>query len=147
MSLGQYVLRRTGIPLGASGSLRMMFSKSFSAKSPKVFWQYWNPVFSYYLGKYIHSPIKRILPVSVATILTFLVSGFIHDLATILVRGSTRFLFTTWFFFLGLGVIIGEIANVKWPQQRKSVPVLSNILYLILNLGLAYGVIFILSTA
>lgn len=133
------MIRRTGVPLGASGSLRKMLIRSLSAKSPRHFWQYWNPIFGYYLGRYVHSPLNKILPAPIAILGTFLFSGFIHDLATIAIWGSTRFLFTTWFFFLGMGVVVSEIGNINWFHKSRSIRIFSNLFYLILCFSLAYG--------
>jgi len=58
LTLAQYVRRRNGVPLGASGSLRNMFYRSLGAGSIAGFWRYWNPVFGYYLGRYIYAPLK-----------------------------------------------------------------------------------------
>lgn len=127
--------------MGASGSLRKMLGRSLGAKSPRHFWQYWNPIFGFYLGRYIYSPLKRFIPASATIIFTFLFSDFIHDLATIAVRGSTRFLFTTWFFFLAIGVITGEGAGVNWSEKRKPVRVFLHLLYLAFSLGLAYELV------
>ncbi len=52
--LVQYVYRRNGVPLGDSNSLRNMFIRSFGAGSFARFWQYWNPIFGYGLGKYVY---------------------------------------------------------------------------------------------
>lgn len=51
LTLAQYVHRRNGVPLGDSGSLRNMLIRSFGAGSFGRFWQYWNPIFDYGLGK------------------------------------------------------------------------------------------------
>jgi hypothetical protein len=131
--------------MGSSGSLRNMFNRSFQASSPRIFWKYWNPIFGYYLGMYVYSPLKTILPASLAIILTFLFSGFIHDLATIMVKGSTRFLFTTWFFFLGLGVLWGGMVKVDLSKQSKLVRIVFNLMYIILSFAFANAFIFALS--
>jgi hypothetical protein len=52
LTMGQYILRRNGVPAGASGGLRNMLQRSFGARSFAVFWQYWNPVFGYILGRF-----------------------------------------------------------------------------------------------
>lgn len=140
------MLRRTGVPLGSSGSLRRMFGRSFNAASPREFWKYWNPIFGYYLGKHIYAPLKRVFPASLALIVTFLFSGLIHDVATILVKSSTRFLFTTWFLFLGLGVLWGGMLNVDLSKQGKPTRVIFNLMYLFLSFALAYSLLFKLSS-
>ena len=56
MTLNQYIERRNGVPLGASGALRNMLRRSFGAGTLAGFWQYWNPIFGYYLA---HSVLKK----------------------------------------------------------------------------------------
>ena len=51
--LSDYIKKRNGVPLGASNSLRNMLYRSLGAGKFSVFWRYWNPIWSYYLGKYI----------------------------------------------------------------------------------------------
>ncbi|MCG2587213.1 MBOAT family O-acyltransferase [Rhodohalobacter sulfatireducens] len=145
LNLDEYIIRRTGVPMGASGSLRKMLRRSLGAKSPKLFWQYWNPIFGYFLGKYIHSPLKKFLPAPLAILLTFLFSGLVHDMATIAVRGTTRFLFTTWFFFLGMGLILIEMGNISWADKSRSTRIISNLSYLILCFLIAYGVVVLIA--
>ena len=145
ITLKQYVFRRTGLAIGSSGSLLSMFARSFQARSPRVFWKYWNPIFGYYLGTYVYSPLKTFFPESLALILTFLFSGFIHDLATIMVTGSTRFLFTTWFFFLGLGVLWGEMVKIDLSKQSKLVRIIFNLMYILFSFAFTYAFIITLS--
>ena len=89
-----------------------MLHRSFGARSFAGFWQYWNPIFGYYLGKYVFVPLKKVSPSYVALILTFVVTGTIHDAATIAVRQDFAFLFTPWFLFLGLGVVLSKVTKM-----------------------------------
>lgn len=53
-----------------------------------------------------------------ALLLTFIVSGGIHDGVTMAVRRPGAFLFTPWFFLLGVGVIVGHSLGMdfsEWP--------------------------------
>ena len=122
MTLSQYIRRRNGLPAGARGSLRNMLNRSLGAGSFAGFWQNWNPVFGYGLGRYVFMPLRRVLPSSIAVVATFVVSGAIHDLVTMAVRSSPAFLFTPWFFFLGLGVLVGHAVHMNlsdrsWPLR------------------------------
>ena len=81
------------------------------------FWRYWNPIFGYCLGRYVYRPVSRSAPRWLALLVTFLICGGIHDLVTLLFRGSTRFLFTLWFFFFSLGVILGEVLGLNMAQR------------------------------
>jgi hypothetical protein len=112
LTLSEYVRRRNGVPLGASGSLRNMLHRSFGARSFAGFWQYWNPVFGYYLGKNVFVPLKKVSPPYVALVLTFVVTGIIHDLVTMAVRRDVAFLFTPWFLFLGIGVVLSKMTRM-----------------------------------
>lgn len=130
LTLQQYVLRRTGVPLGASGSLKNMLYRSLGAGTFAGFWQYWNPIWGYSLGKYIYSPLQKFLPAMIALVLTFTISGAIHDLATMLVRGAPAFLFTPWFFFMSIGVIIGKIFKIRYAKYSWAIRCAINLSYI-----------------
>jgi len=122
LTLGQYIERRNGVPLGASGSLKNMLRRSLGAGTFAGFWQYWNPIFGYYLAKYVDSPLRRVLPRSIALLLTFVICGALHDLAAMAVWGSVAFFCTTMFFFFGAGVLIGrwaglDFSGLPWPAR------------------------------
>ena len=108
LTLGEYIRRRNGVPVGASGSLRNMLHRSLGAGTFEGFWRHWNPVFGYGLARYVHSPLLRLVPPVAAIIVTFAVCGAVHDLVTMAVRGSATFLFTPWFILLGVGVVLGK---------------------------------------
>jgi D-alanyl-lipoteichoic acid acyltransferase DltB (MBOAT superfamily) len=112
LSLSAYVARRNGVPLGASGALRNMLRRSFGARSFAGFWQHWNPVFGYYLGRYVYAPLKKVSPPYIALVCTFVFTGIVHDLVTMAVRRDIAFLFTPWFFFLGMGVVLSQAADM-----------------------------------
>ncbi len=116
MTLSEYVLRRNGVPLGTGDSLRNMLSRSLGAGTFSEFWQYWNPIWGYYLGLYIFKPLKSILPSSIALIITFVACGFIHDLAVMLLKWKFSLLLTQWFLFMGLSVILGKTANINYSK-------------------------------
>lgn len=136
LTLAQYVLRRTGVPLGASGSLQNMLYRSLGAGSFAKFWQYWNPIWGYALGRFIYAPLQRFLPAMLALIITFTVSGAIHDLATMLVRRAPAFFFTPWFFFMSIAVVIGEALKIDYTKQSFAIRVLINFVFIIGCLGL-----------
>ena len=87
LTMAEYIRRRNGVPAGAPGGLRNMFQRSFGARSFAIFWQYWNPVFGYALGRYIYAPLKYMLSPTAALIATFVVCGILHDAVTTAVRG------------------------------------------------------------
>ena len=59
----------------------------------------------------------RILPRAAAFIATFIVSGAIHDLATMAVGRSFAFLFTPWFFLLGVGAVLGQPLGMDYGKR------------------------------
>lgn len=108
LTLAEYVHLRNGVPLGHTKSLSKMLQNSFGANSLAQFWQYWNPIWGYGLGKYIYTPLQKIIPSPLALLLTFIFSGMLHDLVAMIVRRDMVFLFTPWFFFVAVGVAIGK---------------------------------------
>jgi hypothetical protein len=117
MTLAQYIRRRNGVPVGSSGSLRNMFFRSFGAGSFSGFWHNWNPIWGYGLSRYVYSPLKRIFPPTASLIMTFVVCGALHDLVITAIRGSATFLFTSWFFLLGFGVVFGRTVGMDYSSS------------------------------
>ena len=105
VTLSEYVEKRNGVPLGARGSLTRMLHGSLGAATSAGFWRYWNPIWGYYLSRYVNVPLRTIMPAAPAAIATFAVSGAIHDAAAYVVTGSLTFLFAPWFAVLGLMVV------------------------------------------
>ena len=139
-NLADYVRQRNGVPLGASGSMRNMLMRSFGAVSFASFWRYWNPIFSYYLHKYIFSPLRHIAPRWLALVITFLFCGALHDSVTLIARGSTAFLFTTLFLFFALGQLLGELTRLDTAKRSWFVRAIVNLSYLATCIALAFYV-------
>ncbi|NBC02955.1 MAG: acyltransferase [Bacteroidetes bacterium] len=116
LNLSEYVKKRNGVALGNSDSLRNMLIRSMGAGKFSLFWQYWNPIWGYYLGKYIFKPLKSIFPPALSIIVTFVVCGFIHDLAIMLLKWKFTLLLTPWFLFMGLSVILGDYAKIDYSK-------------------------------
>jgi hypothetical protein len=136
LTLAQYVRRRNGVPLGASGSLRNMLHRSLGAGTFAGFWQYWNPIWGYGLSRYVYSPLVRVMPLTAALIMTFVVSGAIHDLVVSAILGSATFVVTPWFLLLGLGLVFGRAANLDFSGRPWFVRALVNLGYIGLCLAL-----------
>jgi hypothetical protein len=134
-----YVQYRNGVPLGASGSLQNMLIRSLGAGTFAKFWQYWNPIWGYALGRYVYAPFNRFLPSSVSLILTFTISGGIHDLAAMLVRGAPAFLFTPWFFLMGIVVVFGRLLKLDYSNQVFRVRVAINVTSILVCLAIVIG--------
>lgn len=137
LTLAQYVEHHNGVPLGDGQSLRNMLQRSFGAASFAGFWQYWNPIWGYGLGNFVYAPLQRVLPPVVAFILTFVVSGGMHDLATMAVSRRWAFLVTLWFFLLGMGAVLGRALEMDLAQRPWWVRASIHFAYLLLCFALA----------
>jgi len=126
ITLSEYVKRRNGVPLGAPGSLGKMLERSLGAGSFAVFWRYWNPVWSYYLSRYIMRPLAKSVPVWLAVILTFAVSGALHDLAVTLIKWRPTFFITPWFVLMGAAVVTTDALGITYQHRPWAVRALIN---------------------
>jgi hypothetical protein len=120
-----------------------MFIKAFKAKSAKEFWNYWNPLFGYYLLFYLYKPLTNKIPRPFRVIVTFTISGFfLHDLLfwwpfCWLITYKTRFpLGTVWFFFMAIFMLISEKIGFNTEKHSTGIRVLSNLSYLSITLAL-----------
>lgn len=64
------------------------------------FWRYWNLLWGYYLSRFVMRPASRLLPIWLATIVTFLVSGALHDIAVSLIKWKVVVFMTHFLWFL-----------------------------------------------
>ncbi len=118
ISLSEYVKKRNGVALGAPGSMTNMLKRSLGANSFYVFWQYWNPIWGYYLARKIMKPLSQIFPLWLAIICTFAVSGALHDLAVALVRWKVTFFFTPWFTLMSFIVLATKKFGVSYREHH-----------------------------
>jgi len=140
LNLSDYVKKRNGVPLGTSNSLRNMMIRSLGAGKFSQFWIYWNPIWSYYLGKYIFKPLKRIFPPALSLILTFAFCGFLHDLAIMSLRWNFELLLTPWFLIMGFCVVLGEYAKIDYSKFTWIIRASINLLIILSCLLIAYQV-------
>ena len=140
LTLAQYVRRRNGVPLGGSGSLRNMFYRSLGAGTFAAFWRYWNPVWGYYLSRYIYTPLKRWLPSTISLVLTFVVCGAVHDIVVSAVLGRVVNIFTPWFFLMGIGVAVSQAMRVDYSNFVWPIRAFINISYIGVSLLLASAI-------
>lgn len=145
LTLSDYVKRQNGLPMGAKGSLSIMLNRSLGAESFSKFWQYWNPIWGYYLGKFIYAPLKPHLGRSGAILATFTVSGALHDLAVMLLKWKLFFHITPWFFFMGLSVLITSKFQFQYKTQPWLARALINSSFIFANLGLVIGIKYLLA--
>ena len=117
MNLSEYINRKNGVPLGHPDSLRNNLQKSLGAKNFSAFWNFWNPIFGYYLGTKIFRPLKRIFPSAFSLILTFVFCGFVHDIVTTLIRQKISLFFSVWFLLMAIFVIVSKKINYDFSNQ------------------------------
>ena len=118
ISLSEYVKKRNGVALGASGSMGNMLKRSLGASSFYLFWQYWNPIWGYYLSRKIMKPLSRLLPIWLAIVMTFAISGALHDLAVTLVKWRFTFFFTPWFTLMGFMVLATKRFRISYKEYH-----------------------------
>jgi len=118
MTLNEYIGKRNGAPLGSSKSLRNNLYRSLGAKNFSTFWNYWNPIFGYYLGKCVFKPLKKEIPVVFALLSTFIFCGFMHDAITTIYRGKISLFFTIWFTIMGFAVLIAKYLKHDFNRQK-----------------------------
>ena len=118
ITLTDYIKKRNGVAIGSSKSLRNNLYRSLGSKNFSTFWNYWNPIFGFYLGKYVFKPLKSFFPVTIAFLLTFVFCGLIHDIVTTLVRGRTSFIFSIWFFLMGMAVLVTKLFNHNFSRYK-----------------------------
>lgn len=119
MKLSEYVKKKNGVPIGHSNSLRNNLQRSLGAKNFSSFWNFWNPIFGYYLGTKIFKPLKKVFPIGLSVIFTFIFCGLVHDLVTTILRGKISLFFTVWFLVIGFVVAISkqinyDLSHIKW---------------------------------
>ena len=138
LSLAQYVKKRNAVPLGASDSMKNMLSRSFGASSFPVFWRYWNPIWGYYLSRNVMRPVANFLPISLATFITFLVSGALHDIAVSIIKWKAILFFTPWFGLMGLMAIGSKGVGISYGHVSWPVRALINASFIFISLGITY---------
>jgi len=118
ITLSEYVKKRNGVALGASGSMTNMLKRSLGASSFYLFWQYWNPIWGYYLSCKVMKPLSQLLPIWLAIIMTFAVSGALHDLAITVVKWKLTFFFTPWFTLMSFIVLATKNLGISYREYH-----------------------------
>lgn len=137
ISLKNYVEKRNGVPLGHSKSLSNMLKKSLGATSFDLFWKHWNPIWNYYLNQYVFKSLKTICNYYVAIVLTFAVSGFLHDLAGLFINKKLSFFLTTWFIIMGSIVVVFKRYQLVYTTHKKALNYFYNFLLIVLSFFIA----------
>jgi len=128
VKLFEYVKRRNGVPIGNAKSLQYNLQRSIGAKNFSTFWNFWNPIFGYYLGVNVFKPLKRIFPTTISLILTFIFCGMIHDFVTILFRDDLSLFFSVWFLFMGITVVVTKYINYDLSEKKWIYRAITNVL-------------------
>lgn len=113
--------------LGARGSLTQMLHRSLGADTFSGFWHHWNPIWGYYLGRFVYVPLRRVMPGAAAVVATFIVSGAIHDAAISAVTGSPTAMFVPWFAVLGLMVVLSKRFGFRYGFEAWMVRAVINV--------------------
>ncbi|MBJ7881969.1 hypothetical protein JEM65_15135 [Gelidibacter salicanalis] len=137
ITLTEYIKKRNGVSLGSPKSLRNNLHRSLGAKNFSTFWNYWNPIFGYYLGIYVFKPLKNVFPNAVALVLTFIFCGLLHDAVTTLYRGKISLFFTIWFLIMAIAVLITQFLKQNYSKHIW-------IIRAVVNLGII-GICFLLT--
>jgi hypothetical protein len=125
--------------------LMRMLDRAFTSPSLSMFWRYWNPVYGYFLSKYIYRPCRRILPRWTSLLLTFAFCGFfLHDaLAWPAAITRTGKLFppphriTAWFTLIAAGILLSEALGLRFDALSRRARIALHLAYLAITLTLA----------
>ena len=142
ISLAEYIKKRNGVPLGAKRSFRNMLYRSFGAKSFATFWYYWNPIWSFYLTKFVMRASLVFLPTWISILVTFIISGLIHDLAISIFYQEIYVLFTPWFGLMGLVVVLTKKFKISYADHPWLVRTLANSFFLGSSFSIVYLAVF-----
>ncbi|MDX5996184.1 acyltransferase [Shewanella oneidensis MR-1] len=113
-----------------------MNALALGAKSFPIFWHYWNPIWGYYLSRNVMRPISQFLPMWLAVLVTFLVSGALHDLAIALVKWQAMFFFTPWFGIMGVIVIASNKYGLSYGALPWIMRAMINLLFILSSFSL-----------
>lgn len=136
MTIEEYICFRTG-ETNLLKIVQKMFFKPFVSSSFRSFWNYWNPGFGFYLLFYIYKPTQQLLPQSIALMLTFLVSGFLHDILYIfpmVIINGVKFIFpfiSVWFLIIALGILMTDFLKVNFKTVSTTTRIAFHIIYLV----------------
>ncbi len=119
MNLTDYLTRRFGNRQGVLNGIKYMITTAFYAPSFRVFWQLWNPLWSYFLTYYLYKPLRQITTQYLAIILTFGASGFLHDCIGMIFLRKFSLPITLFFLHIGIAVVFEQKAIIKFYNISK----------------------------
>lgn len=120
MTMTRYINKKLDGVRGEIPQLKHMLKKSFTAPNFRLFWNYWNPIYSYVLTYYVYKPFRKIMPVKLARTFTFVVNGIFHDLVVSLLLKRVSYLVTILFVvYAGLLLIEDQVdVTIKKTSHR-----------------------------
>ncbi|MFK8010872.1 MAG: MBOAT family O-acyltransferase [Marinicellaceae bacterium] len=119
MKLKKYLTYKFGNYTGSLDGILYMLKQSFMAATFRGFWQNWNPLWSFYLIFYVYKPINKLLSKNLSILLTFLISGFLHDCVAMLLMHQYSYKMTLFFFLLAIFVLIEKVLNFNIAKVPK----------------------------
>jgi len=119
MTLKEYATKKFNNRNSLSGCLNYMIKSSFFSKTFREFWTNWNPLWSYFLIFYSYKPMRKVISKAPALILTFVVSGFLHDLFVMLLLQKIYFLFSLIFLLIGIFTLTEQILKINLKGISK----------------------------
>lgn len=134
ITLQEYIKRRNGVALGAPGSMSNMLKRSLGAGSFHLFWRYWNPIWGYYLSRNVMRPVSKAVPLGIAVIITFGVSGALHDVAVSLIKLRLTFFFTPWFLLMSFVVLLTKSLNISYQRFQWPIRATINVSFIVICL-------------
>lgn len=117
-TLNAYVSRRLDGVQGEIPRLIHMFKKAFSMANFRLFWNIWNPIYSYILTYYVYKPLRIVLPKPLSLVLTFIVNGLFHDLVVFILLGHSRFVISKLFLIYAMLVVLESILKIRLPEHK-----------------------------
>ena len=83
-------------------------------------------------------PLNAFLPTSLSVLITFLISGALHDLAVSVVKWKAIVFFTPWFGIMGTIVIAFSALGISYDKFGWIIRATFNFLTILCSLGIAY---------
>lgn len=125
--------------------MRNMLKRSLGAGSFREFWRYWNPIWGYYLSRYLYFPLQSRVSAQLALLLTFLASGFLHDVAIMLFTQQPSFKLSLWFLLMGAMVLLTDRLKFHYALHAWSIRALINFSLMALSYFLAHWMLKLIS--
>lgn len=117
-TLNRYISKKLDGVQGELPRTIHMFKKSFVQRNFRMFWNIWNPIYSYVLTFFVYKPLRQWIPKSMALLLTFVINGLFHDIVVLILLGETRLTLSKLFFIYGIIVILESYLKINLPSNK-----------------------------